>query len=62
MKPRWEDSPDWANWLAQDKDGRWMWYDAKPDQDFDCWVASHKGEFVEFAYIEEWQVTLEGRP
>ena len=26
-KPDWEDAPDWANWLAQDMDGEWYWYE-----------------------------------
>jgi hypothetical protein len=29
-KPSWDDAPDWAEWLAQDSDGRWVWYGLKP--------------------------------
>ena len=25
--PRWKDAPDWANYLAQDGDGSWYWYE-----------------------------------
>jgi hypothetical protein len=25
--PNWKDAPDWANWLAQDGDGSWYWYE-----------------------------------
>ena len=30
MKPDWKDAPEWANWLAQDCDGEWLWYSNKP--------------------------------
>lgn len=30
MKPDWKDAPEWAQWLAMDGDGRWVWYDRKP--------------------------------
>lgn len=28
--PEWSTAPDEWNWLAQDEDGRWFWYKAKP--------------------------------
>jgi len=31
--PSWDDSPKWANWLAQDEDGKWQWYSLKPTLD-----------------------------
>lgn len=39
MKPSWDDAPEWANWLAMDGDGRWVWYDNKPffDEAYDSW-------------------------
>lgn len=30
MKPDWKDAPDWANYLAMDDDGIWVWYDERP--------------------------------
>lgn len=30
-KPSWDDAPKWANWLAQDKDGSWWWYEEQPE-------------------------------
>lgn len=31
-KPEWnEDTPNWANWLAQDSDGTWIFYENKPE-------------------------------
>ena len=64
MKPDWKDAPELAEYLAQDKDGRWFWYELEPyiatsdqwrEQDFSC---------VEFAGIESenWQETLQKRP
>jgi len=29
-KPSWEIAPKWANWLAQDSNGSWFWYEHKP--------------------------------
>ncbi len=29
-KPDWKDAPDWAEWLAQDFDGAWYWYEKQP--------------------------------
>lgn len=29
-KPDWDDAPDWAQWLAQDSAGRWMWFSEEP--------------------------------
>ena len=30
MKPKWEDAPDWANWLAMDANKSWWWFESKP--------------------------------
>jgi hypothetical protein len=29
-KPDWNDAPEWAQWMAQDKGGEWYWYEHKP--------------------------------
>lgn len=29
-KPTWQAAPTWANWLAKDSSGSWMWYENKP--------------------------------
>lgn len=29
-KPDWKDAPEWAQWLAQDSDGEWYWFEVKP--------------------------------
>lgn len=28
--PSWDDAPNWANWLAQDKSGKWYWFSVRP--------------------------------
>lgn len=30
MKPNWKDAPKWANWLAMDRSGRWVWFEKEP--------------------------------
>lgn len=29
--------PSWANWIAQDADGRWWYFEYKPSVVDDCW-------------------------
>ena len=29
-KPGWADAPEWAEWLAMDRDGSWYWYSSQP--------------------------------
>jgi len=31
MKPDWNDAPEWANYLAMDKDHEWHWYEDEPE-------------------------------
>lgn len=70
-KPEWKDAPDWANWMAQDMDGEWWWYEMKPKLrlGFKAWVetsghgkidpASERGTSGE---VQNWKDTLEPRP
>lgn len=63
-KPEWnEDTPKWAEYLAQDRNGDWYWFSKKP----------YPGDFQWLAYegIHErairppeidWENTLEPRP
>ncbi len=30
MRPHWKDAPQWAQWLAQDADGEWFWWESMP--------------------------------
>lgn len=66
MKPDWEDAPEWANWLAQDENGYWHWYQNQPytiEEDNPEWY--NDGGKYEVAYVpnrETWKETLEERP
>lgn len=28
--PNWNAAPEWAQWVAQDADGKWYWYQHRP--------------------------------
>ncbi|WP_323615400.1 hypothetical protein [Pseudomonas putida] len=30
--PHWDDAPKWAEWLAQDEDGNWHWFESEPEE------------------------------
>ena len=30
QKPMWDTAPRWAQWLTQDGDGTWYWYEREP--------------------------------
>ena len=40
------DTPDWANWMAQDKDGMWYAYETEPRQDGDEWTTDNTGQRI----------------
>lgn len=66
MKPSWDTAPHWANYLAQDENGNWYWYQNQPytdDEDIPEWF--NDGGRYEAAYApnrETWKNTLEERP
>lgn len=63
-KPKWEDAPHWANYLAMDYDGQWYWYEKKPEEDGGLWV-TEDGFRWQVAIRDdeiEWSETLEKRP
>ena len=63
MKPNWKDAPDWANYLAMDRDERWGWYENSPKAVANEWL--HSTGRYDIANINEdtggWDTTLEGR-
>lgn len=63
LKPNWDDAPEFANWLAQDKDGMWNWYESEPKLGGENWYTK-TGVLSESALIDfdDWQQTLEQRP
>lgn len=64
-KPSWNDAPEWAQWVAQDADGEWFWYEEKPGLASCTWY-ENDGEDVVFALKgnenPNWRETLEQRP
>ena len=66
MKPNWKDAPKWAQWLAQDANGLWWWYENEPYQtDDNSWWSDgdHKPAERQYTYHEpDWRETLEQRP
>lgn len=61
MKPKWEDAPEWAGWLAMDEDREWRWHEDEPR-------AKSIGEWLSGARISDpiewefWLNTKERRP
>ncbi|HUT62985.1 MAG TPA: hypothetical protein VMZ04_03410 [Anaerolineae bacterium] len=66
MRPNWKDAPEWAQWLAQDEDGCWYWYQKKPKAFGEgCWerlTIEHFIDIASYPTFPNWQDTLEQRP
>ncbi len=60
-KPSWDDAPEWANYVAQDADGCWYWYEFKPKLLADTYTDTI-GAYHPVEAIAGWQDTLEQRP
>jgi len=64
--PSWEDAPDWAEWLAEDKNGKWFWYADRPKRGMIVWLfgdsTRYKGAGESGAANPDWAETLERRP
>lgn len=62
MKPDWKEAPEWANWLAQDSDGKW-WHEYEPDYNRSTgyWVSEGQMDNAFPIYLVA-RETLEKRP
>lgn len=61
---RWQYAPDWAEWLAMDKDGKWCFFECKPVIKGDIWIEPSedgKVQVVTFPPVKAWAVSLEPR-
>lgn len=72
-KPSWENSPEWAQYLAMDKNGDWVFYESRQlspdycewyiedghDVDHDIYELASRAIFVPAGY--DWKETLEHR-
>jgi len=65
--PPWDDAPDWAWYRAQNKNGRWLWYEKYPTCQYvpgtDFWSSAGRCQMsVLCAPNPNWQDTLQQRP
>lgn len=66
VRPDWKDAPEWAQWLTQNADGGWLWWEEMPIAGKSQWVDGlHEGT-ISFGgvspVIGDWRETLEHRP
>ena len=66
-KPDWKDAPEWAKFLAMDRNGDWYWYEDKPfvnsneRQGTKIWTGTRRAQLAEKS-SNQWKETLEERP
>lgn len=62
-KPDWKDAPEWAQWVARDADGRWVWHQTRPTPHTLArgWVSEGRSKEV-WPNLDGWRQTLEPRP
>lgn len=64
-KPDWKKAPKWARYVAQDVDGRWAWFENKPDASDSLWGGmwdAQGGKFKDTIKTRPaWKDTLEKR-
>lgn len=64
-KPKWSESPEWVNYIAQDADGTWCMYEEIPHRIKTGWIQD-LGTDCEDGDTDEpnenWLKTLEERP
>lgn len=62
-KPSWGAVPSYANWLAQDADGSWLWHSSEPECRNGGWIGSTtRGYAAKGCVLGDWRDTLEKRP
>lgn len=65
-KPSWKNAPEWANWLAKNSTGEWVWYEVKPDKangDISTkWSVPANSRRVAAEDNSDWDESLEERP
>lgn len=65
MKPQWKDAPEWAKWLAMDKNGQWYWYEGprKPERYSTKWDCPFEGRAEKAGDVDPyWEDSLEAKP
>jgi hypothetical protein len=61
--PNWDDAPEWANWLAQDVTGQWIWFGERPTAgNVESWGwNTYQDKFFKIQ-VKNWKQTLQQRP
>ena len=67
LKPSWKTAPEWAQYLAQDGDGTWYWYEHRPSLSSDLTRVWARKDATSRQYrapedTKAWRETLERRP
>ena len=65
LKPDWKTAPSWAQYLAQDPNGGWWWFEVAPRPASMGWIVCQLGTRCERATIPgEWRksLTVRGAP
>jgi len=53
----WDAMPAWANWVAKDADGAWMWHVIRPIQSEDMWASPSIDGFIPTEYAPKYAGT-----
>ena len=62
-KPDWKDAPEWAQWVAMDKDGTWAWYEDEPNPRSLDWACKRRYKLAPRPKVDNsWLKSLEPRP
>lgn len=65
MTPHWIDAPEWAQWLAQDSNGEWLWWETMPVLvvGTSAWTSGGRSKWVrKTPNYQSFGMTLERRP
>jgi hypothetical protein len=62
-KPSWDYCPSWANYLTQNENGKWrFWqYDPYPSSEIQSWLGGGKNQEA-YPIIKTWKKTKQKRP
>ena len=64
--PSWDGAPDWANWMGQNLNGFWEWYEDKPtpNEEYNHWSHELRGmnAHISGPRNTKWRKTLNARP
>lgn len=63
----WSNAPEWANWLAMDKNGLWVWFSDEPECYVKSWFHSEDSGIHQHyedcqLVASDWTKSLQKRP